>query len=165
MTDVMLHPAQPPSIDRGRHRAGVRRVEVKHLRYALELFEPALGEQAQPLLVALVAAQDHLGELHDAEIALARASDDEGLTACECETRSMPRHRRRSLPSWTHRGRSGSPGWSRSSDPIAGARGQAVARRFLPRSTRNSSGMPSAARPTSHGATGPVPSAALAGRK
>ena len=78
MTDVMLHPAQPPSIDRGRHRAGVRRVEVKHLRYALELFEPALGEQAQPLLVALVAAQDHLGELHDAEIALARASDDEG---------------------------------------------------------------------------------------
>jgi triphosphatase len=46
------------------------RIACKQLRYAIELFEDALGPRVQPLLDLLVRAQDHLGGLHDAVVAL-----------------------------------------------------------------------------------------------
>jgi CHAD domain-containing protein len=46
------------------------RIACKQLRYATEMFEDALGERVQPLLEVLVRTQDHLGELHDAVVAL-----------------------------------------------------------------------------------------------
>jgi CHAD domain-containing protein len=45
------------------------RIEEKHLRYAIEFFVEAMGEPASMLLEPLVALQDHLGELHDADVA------------------------------------------------------------------------------------------------
>ncbi len=46
------------------------RIACKKLRYAIELFEDALSVRAQALLDILVQAQDHLGNLHDAIVAL-----------------------------------------------------------------------------------------------
>jgi triphosphatase len=46
------------------------RIEVKHLRYTLELFRDALGEDAEVLHEQLVAVQDHLGSLQDAVVAI-----------------------------------------------------------------------------------------------
>lgn len=45
------------------------RIENKRLRYALEFFAEATGEQTALLLEPLIALQDHLGELHDADMA------------------------------------------------------------------------------------------------
>jgi CHAD domain-containing protein len=46
------------------------RVEAKRLRYALELFEDALGAGTKALIATLIEAQDQLGALQDAEVAL-----------------------------------------------------------------------------------------------
>ena len=46
------------------------RIEIKYLRYTLELFMDALTEEAAALHEQLVAAQDHLGDIQDAEVAL-----------------------------------------------------------------------------------------------
>ncbi len=46
------------------------RIACKQLRYAIELFEDALGARVQPLLDLLIRVQDHLGSLHDAVVAL-----------------------------------------------------------------------------------------------
>lgn len=46
------------------------RIECKYLRYALEFFQPILDETKSARLIAtVVAALDHLGELHDASVA------------------------------------------------------------------------------------------------
>jgi CHAD domain-containing protein len=46
------------------------RIECKYLRYALEFFQPVLDETKSARLIAtVVAAQDHLGQLHDASVA------------------------------------------------------------------------------------------------
>jgi CHAD domain-containing protein len=45
------------------------RIEDKRLRYALEFFAEATGERTSFLLEPLIALQDHLGELHDADMA------------------------------------------------------------------------------------------------
>ncbi len=47
------------------------RIAVKHLRYTLELYEPALGEGAHGLLKQVTKLQEHLGNLHDADVAIA----------------------------------------------------------------------------------------------
>ncbi len=47
------------------------RIAAKHLRYTLELYEPALGERAHGLLKQVTKLQEHLGNLHDADVALA----------------------------------------------------------------------------------------------
>jgi triphosphatase len=51
------------------------RIEAKRLRYSLESFREVLGPEAGSLIKRVVALQDHLGELNDAQIAadLARA--------------------------------------------------------------------------------------------
>lgn len=47
------------------------RIAAKHLRYTLELYEPALGETTRSLLKQVTKLQEHLGNLHDADVALA----------------------------------------------------------------------------------------------
>ncbi len=62
--DVILNDAPVESL----HRL---RIEIKHLRYTIELFSEALAEEHESLLEQLVTAQDYLGDLQDAEVALA----------------------------------------------------------------------------------------------
>jgi CHAD domain-containing protein len=45
------------------------RIEFKYLRYALEFFQEVLGPGAPQLIRQVIAAQDHLGEIQDAEVA------------------------------------------------------------------------------------------------
>ncbi len=47
------------------------RIAAKHLRYTTELFEPALGEDAHRIIKQVTALQEHLGNLHDADVAIA----------------------------------------------------------------------------------------------
>lgn len=49
------------------------RIASKHLRYTLELFETPLGTAGQTLIKTVKAAQEHLGLIHDADVAIARA--------------------------------------------------------------------------------------------
>jgi len=48
------------------------RIEGKRLRYALEFFLEVLGPRAEKLVADIVALQDHVGELHDTDVALQR---------------------------------------------------------------------------------------------
>jgi CHAD domain-containing protein len=48
------------------------RIAGKRLRYALEFFAEALDPAIQDNIVAVVALQDHLGALHDADVTLAQ---------------------------------------------------------------------------------------------
>jgi CHAD domain-containing protein len=45
------------------------RLEAKRLRYTLEFFREVLGEDAAGVITAAVKVQDHLGALHDADVA------------------------------------------------------------------------------------------------
>ncbi|MEZ0240128.1 MAG: CHAD domain-containing protein [Chloroflexota bacterium] len=45
------------------------RIDAKRLRYALEFLREALGSEAQLLIKQVVALQDHVGALHDADVA------------------------------------------------------------------------------------------------
>lgn len=47
------------------------RIECKHLRYALEFFRTALPGPVAEAIERVVAMQDHLGDLHDADVAVA----------------------------------------------------------------------------------------------
>lgn len=47
------------------------RIGCKHLRYTLELFEPALGRDAREIIKQVETIQEHLGHIHDADVALA----------------------------------------------------------------------------------------------
>ena len=51
------------------------RIAAKWLRYTLEFVREALGRESAPVIERVVALQDHLGWLHDADVAagLARA--------------------------------------------------------------------------------------------
>lgn len=46
------------------------RIEIKRLRYLLEFFEGVLGVRIRPDIECLTRAQDHLGRLHDASVAI-----------------------------------------------------------------------------------------------
>jgi triphosphatase len=46
------------------------RIEIKRLRYLLEFFEGVLGIRVRPDIDCLTRAQDHLGRLHDASVAI-----------------------------------------------------------------------------------------------
>ena len=48
------------------------RIEIKHLRYVLEFFRDALAPETDALIEILVAAQDHFGNLNDADVAIMR---------------------------------------------------------------------------------------------
>jgi CHAD domain-containing protein len=45
------------------------RIECKRFRYTLEFFREVLGEQAKGVINELKGVQDHLGDLHDADVA------------------------------------------------------------------------------------------------
>ncbi len=51
------------------------RIECKRLRYTLEFFREALPPTVTPLIELVVKAQDHLGELHDADVAIGLIRD------------------------------------------------------------------------------------------
>jgi CHAD domain-containing protein len=51
------------------------RTEFKRLRYTVEFFREMLGGKAGPVIEDLKAIQDHLGELHDADVACNIISD------------------------------------------------------------------------------------------
>jgi inorganic triphosphatase YgiF len=61
--ECVMPGAPPPTL----HRL---RIACKRLRYALEMFAPALGAATEPLVETLMQAQDHLGSLQDAVVAL-----------------------------------------------------------------------------------------------
>jgi CHAD domain-containing protein len=72
------------------------RIEVKRLRYALEFLREVLPPTTPALIAALVAAQDHLGDLHDAAVAAQRLQDwldqapaeaERATAAAYCEAR------------------------------------------------------------------------------
>lgn len=45
------------------------RIECKYLRYTLEFFQEVLGDGAPALIRQVIAVQDHLGEIQDADVA------------------------------------------------------------------------------------------------
>jgi CHAD domain-containing protein len=47
----------------------VLRIDCKFLRYALEFLKETLGHTAKPLISQITKAQDHLGDMHDADVA------------------------------------------------------------------------------------------------
>lgn len=50
------------------------RIEFKRLRYTLEFFEEVLGPEARPVIREIKRMQDHLGDLHDADVAASELS-------------------------------------------------------------------------------------------
>jgi CHAD domain-containing protein len=46
------------------------RIAAKHLRYTMELFEPALGATAKDVIKQVEGLQEHLGRLHDTDVAI-----------------------------------------------------------------------------------------------
>ena len=46
------------------------RIDFKRLRYAIEFFVPVLGKEAKGVIRAVKGMQDHLGDLHDADVAV-----------------------------------------------------------------------------------------------
>ena len=51
------------------------RIAAKWLRYSIEFVREPLGPDAEPLIARVTALQDHLGLLHDADVAAAQARD------------------------------------------------------------------------------------------
>jgi CHAD domain-containing protein len=47
------------------------RIAAKWLRYTTEFFREPLGSEAEPVITRVVALQDHLGLLHDSDVAIA----------------------------------------------------------------------------------------------
>ena len=45
------------------------RIDCKRLRYALEFFREVLGPEVEEVVEEVVIVQDHLGNLHDADVA------------------------------------------------------------------------------------------------
>ena len=45
------------------------RIDCKRLRYSLEFFREVLGQEAEDVIREVVTVQDHLGDLHDADVA------------------------------------------------------------------------------------------------
>lgn len=52
------------------------RIACKHLRYTLELFEPAMGQEANALIDLVTAMQEQLGHVHDADVAEAYLNEN-----------------------------------------------------------------------------------------
>jgi CHAD domain-containing protein len=49
------------------------RIAAKWLRYTLEFVREALGPESAPLIARVTALQDHLGEMHDADVSASLA--------------------------------------------------------------------------------------------
>ncbi len=57
------------------------RIACKHLRYTLELFEPALPKAGEDSIGRVTAMQEHLGVLHDIDVAIEYFRDKHGQAA------------------------------------------------------------------------------------
>ncbi len=69
------------------------RIACKHLRYTLELFAPALAAEARSLIKQVEGMQEHLGLIHDVDVALAHlglSSDQEHTGADTVEPAEAP---------------------------------------------------------------------------
>ncbi len=71
------------------------RIDCKRLRYTLEFFREVLGPEAKEVIEAVVIMQDHLGDLHDADVAdgLLRDFLDGGTPAARKKAAATPRRR------------------------------------------------------------------------
>lgn len=90
------------------------RIEAKRLRYTLEFFREALGPEAGLLVARIVALQDHLGLLHDADVGahLARAFLVERAGSLDdAETAAIGRYLRNSEHEVGRLRRSMGPAW------------------------------------------------------
>lgn len=79
--ETIIADAEPPTL----HQL---RITCKRLRYTLEIFAVALGDDAKPVRKALTAAQSHLGDVQDLTVALRLVTEmsqaqpaNEGLAA------------------------------------------------------------------------------------
>jgi CHAD domain-containing protein len=70
------------------------RIEFKKLRYAVEFFREVLGDESKATIGELKTLQDHLGELHDADIATQILR--EFLQTWETEQESLPANEQQS---------------------------------------------------------------------
>ena len=71
------------------------RIAAKRLRYTLEFVREPLGEEAAPLIARVVALQDHLGFMNDAEVAATMARTfllEHGNELTEAEAQAIGRY-------------------------------------------------------------------------
>jgi CHAD domain-containing protein len=71
------------------------RIAAKRLRYTLEFVREPLGEDASPLIARVVALQDHLGFMNDAEVAATMARTflvERGNELIEAEAQAIGRY-------------------------------------------------------------------------
>jgi CHAD domain-containing protein len=71
------------------------RIAAKRLRYTLEFVREPLGEDASPLIARVVALQDHLGFMNDAEVAATMARTflvEHGNELIEAEAQAIGRY-------------------------------------------------------------------------
>ena len=71
------------------------RIAAKRLRYTLEFVREPLGEDASPLIARVVALQDHLGFMNDAEVAATMARTflvERGNELSEAEAQAIGRY-------------------------------------------------------------------------
>ena len=66
------------------------RISCKHLRYTLELFEPALPDTVGAVTKVVTDMQEHLGDLHDADVALAYLGVDVAEPAPDDDEMVLP---------------------------------------------------------------------------
>jgi CHAD domain-containing protein len=76
-------------------RLHMLRIEIKKLRYTLEYFREALGKRAAEAISDLKILQDHLGDLHDAQVAAQILSDF--IEAWEIDSQYQPTQERQSI--------------------------------------------------------------------
>lgn len=66
------------------------RIACKHLRYTLELFQPALPDTVEAVTNVVTEMQEHLGDLHDTDVALAYLGVDVTLPAPDDGDMAVP---------------------------------------------------------------------------
>ncbi len=66
------------------------RIRCKHLRYTLELFQPALPDTVEAVTKVVTEMQEHLGDLHDADVALAYLGVDVAEPAPDDDEMALP---------------------------------------------------------------------------
>ena len=112
------------------------RIAAKWLRYTLEFVREALGPESAPVIERVVALQDHLGWLHDADVAAALARGflvEHAGDLSEEESAAIGRYlvdRERELARLR---RTVGPAWRGVSEPRVPARGRTARRRALAR--------------------------------
>ena len=108
------------------------RIEGKRLRYLLEFFSEALGPGLAKVIEALVALQDHIGEMHDVDVTIGLLQDflvrDPRASVSPAVAQAVGRYLRREQARLRTLQRTLSRPWRRLSGPwVRRALGRAVA--------------------------------------